>query len=366
MKRRLKRFLINAPGFLALCRWLTRHHVRTLMYHRFIGRDRLGRRHDSPEGVARQMEYIERHHRVVSSRDHLEAIRERRRLGGCPVVLTVDDGYRDFYDVLFPLLKKRGWPATFFATTGLLDRTTWFWWDKIAHLIDRAQPRRATRRVGDFDVEFDLNTPEGRLQAWSDVSDVMRWLSPQRGAEVVADLSAFLEVDLPATAPDYYAGITWDQAREMQEAGVLFGGHTVTHPILARLTPEQARWEITESRRRLGEQLGEEPAFFCYTQGGPADFNADIEQMVRDAGFEVCYLAYQNVDLSTRLLSLPRYSPSFDWEEFKWVMSGAEYLNLKLLKLFGHEVRPPDWYWKGQNEEQARSARDFTATPTDP
>ena len=358
LKRLLKKLLIRAPGFLALCRWLTRHHVRTLMYHRFIGFDQLGRRHDSAESIESQLEYIERHHRVVSSLDHLEAMRRGRRLDGCPVVLTVDDGYHDFYDVLFPLLQRRGWPATFFATTGLLDRTTWFWWDKIAYIIERAEPRRDARRVGEFDIEFDLTSRPGRLAAWSDVSDVMRWLTPEQGEAVVADLAAFLEVEVPEMAPDHYAGITWEQAVTMQDAGIIFGGHTVTHPILARLTPSQAHWEIVECRRRIREELGREPVFFCYTQGGPADFNRDVERLVADAGFEACYLAYQNIDLSTRLLSLPRYSPPFDPEDFKWVISGAEYLNLKLLKVIGREVRPPESYWKGQSQEQLKLERE--------
>ena len=39
------------------------------------------------------------------------------------VVLTVDDGYADVADTIWPRLVDRGWPATLFVTTGLVDGT---------------------------------------------------------------------------------------------------------------------------------------------------------------------------------------------------------------------------------------------------
>ena len=38
-----------------------------------------------------------------------------------PIVLTFDDGYRSMYTTVFPLLKEKGWPATFYAVSGWTD-----------------------------------------------------------------------------------------------------------------------------------------------------------------------------------------------------------------------------------------------------
>jgi len=40
-----------------------------------------------------------------------------------PVVLTFDDGYRDFYTYAFPVLKKHGFTATVFLPTAFIDKT---------------------------------------------------------------------------------------------------------------------------------------------------------------------------------------------------------------------------------------------------
>jgi peptidoglycan/xylan/chitin deacetylase (PgdA/CDA1 family) len=63
----------------------------------------------------RQLEMLGERHRVLSLDEALAGDHE----GG--VVVTFDDGYRDFYDHALPLLVSFGIPATLYLTTGLVD-----------------------------------------------------------------------------------------------------------------------------------------------------------------------------------------------------------------------------------------------------
>lgn len=53
--------------------------------------------------------------------------------------LTFDDGYRDNYEIAYPILKKFDVPFTIFVTTGLIDRTRTLptWWHVLEDVIDR-------------------------------------------------------------------------------------------------------------------------------------------------------------------------------------------------------------------------------------
>jgi peptidoglycan/xylan/chitin deacetylase (PgdA/CDA1 family) len=65
------------------------------------------------------------------------------------------------------------------------------------------------------------------------------------------------------------------------------GAHTVSHPILARLTDEQAREEIGNSKRFLEQLLGERITVFAYPNGKPGeDYLPQSVEVVRSLGFD--------------------------------------------------------------------------------
>ena len=73
----------------------------------------------------------------------------------------------------------------------------------------------------------------------------------------------------------------------MRQAGMQIGAHTVSHPILARLTDEQARTEIGDSKRFLEKLLGERITVFAYPNGKAGeDYLPQSVEVVRDLGFD--------------------------------------------------------------------------------
>ncbi len=74
----------------------------------------------------------------------------------------------------------------------------------------------------------------------------------------------------------------WPEVREMQGKGVHFGSHTLSHPELGKVDPETLTAEITGSKKKLEERLGEEVALFSYPYGGAP---AAARRAVEDAGY---------------------------------------------------------------------------------
>jgi peptidoglycan/xylan/chitin deacetylase (PgdA/CDA1 family) len=78
----------------------------------------------SPDAFRAQMEYLVANgYTTVDLYDITLAIVNQRELPPKPVVITVDDGYRDFYDSAFPVLKELGLKATLFVITDYVDRS---------------------------------------------------------------------------------------------------------------------------------------------------------------------------------------------------------------------------------------------------
>ncbi|CAB4244233.1 Polysaccharide deacetylase family protein [Methylacidimicrobium sp. AP8] len=72
------------------------------------------------------------------------------------------------------------------------------------------------------------------------------------------------------------------QIREWIEAGNEIGGHTLTHPSLPRLAPDEARREILDGKKKLEDRFGRRIEHFAYPYG---DWNARIRDLVEEAGY---------------------------------------------------------------------------------
>jgi peptidoglycan/xylan/chitin deacetylase (PgdA/CDA1 family) len=68
-----------------------------------------------------QLAYIKRHYRVITLRDYLKARQSRQPLPRHSVILTFDDGQRNFLTVAAPVLKELSLPATVFLVTDHVD-----------------------------------------------------------------------------------------------------------------------------------------------------------------------------------------------------------------------------------------------------
>ncbi|HWR43284.1 polysaccharide deacetylase family protein [Sporomusa sp.] len=80
--------------------------------------------------------------------------------------------------------------------------------------------------------------------------------------------------------------MSWDQVREMQKDGFVFGSHTVSHAALTKLSREQVMEELVTSRKEMEQQLGGKIRYFAYPTGA---YNLQIEEMVKQAGYKAAF-----------------------------------------------------------------------------
>jgi len=72
------------------------------------------------------------------------------------------------------------------------------------------------------------------------------------------------------------------QVRDWLAAGHDIGSHSLTHPFLTRLPPDQAREEIFASKKKLEDLFGRSIEHFCYPYG---DWNSVVRDWVMEAGY---------------------------------------------------------------------------------
>ena len=276
--------LLTGSGAANLCRPLTRNAAVIFMLHRFTDPDR-GVVGQDLSSLRELLGYLRREkHELVPLGALFASLR-----GDAPplrhaVAFTIDDGYLDHATVAAPAFAEFDCPVTTFVTTGFLDGTMWFWWDKIEYVFTHVANRRLRVELEDAAVEYDLVDAATRRAAQDDFTRRCKALRDERKHAMIARLAQTAEVVLPDRAPAAYAPMTWDQLRTAERGTMTFGPHTVTHPILARAGDEQARREIVESWTRLKAEAARPVPVFAYPNGQPGDFGEREFDVMRSAG----------------------------------------------------------------------------------
>jgi peptidoglycan/xylan/chitin deacetylase (PgdA/CDA1 family) len=88
--------------------------------------------------------------------------------------------------------------------------------------------------------------------------------------------------------------LTWDGVRALRDAGWDIGSHTLNHPRLARLSPDEAKKELEESRRVLERELGTPPVSFAHPYGNGAD-DLPLRLLIQAAGYKTACSVHQGL-----------------------------------------------------------------------
>jgi peptidoglycan/xylan/chitin deacetylase (PgdA/CDA1 family) len=282
---------LQSCGIFALSRALSAGMARIVMYHNFGGPNATDPDALNVEGIRRQFEYLHRHFHVVPLLDLAERLASGRKLDRCTVALTIDDGRRNCYEFLFPLMKEFKFPAAFFVVSSFIRGEDWIWTDKVLWLSEQSRPP-------------DELVP-GKLEG------VFRSLNRVRPEERNARIEAMatsVGVTIPRTAPAKYSPCSWSELREMADSGLMeIGSHTMTHPILSSVTDEESFDELTRSRAQIEEGIGRSVRSFCFPNGMPGDFRPNQVRQVADAGYDCSVIAqFGMVRNSSDRYQLPR------------------------------------------------------------
>ena len=239
------------------------------------------------DGFADQVRFLSRHFDLVTPGDLDHVLKDG---GGRFVMITFDDGYRDNYEAAFPILRAYGARAVFFVTTGFLDDHRVAWWDEIAWMVRTSE--RSSLPVGRWtDAAIDLDDParEGVIHRLLQIYKQLPAEETPAFLDWLADASGTGRIPRTASAAPW---MSWDMVREMQAGGMEIGGHTVTHPVLSRLTADLQLTEVRQCKDRIEAEIGQPIKAFSYPVGQPDSFTAETQKIVSESGYRWAFSFY--------------------------------------------------------------------------
>jgi peptidoglycan/xylan/chitin deacetylase (PgdA/CDA1 family) len=217
-------------------------------------------------------------------------------------LLTFDDGVKEHFQDVTPLLAERGIEGQFFLITGALENK------RVApvhmnHFLmagpgfDRYR-EEFLRELGQHGISIEATcAPEAVVRK------TYPWDTPE-----VASFKYLFNFILPASVRDEIVRalfekligpenafsealyVSWDEARQMQAAGMVIGGHTQEHRPLATLSNEELEADLSACKSLLTARLRPQNLWpFCYPYGKTTSFDHRAQNKLRNLGFACAF-----------------------------------------------------------------------------
>lgn len=284
----------------------------------------------SPSHFAEHLAVLRKHTRPMSLRQLVRGLHD----GKVPrraVVITMDDGYFDNLVYAKPLLEQYDTPATVFVTPASCpDAADEFWWDALEKILlrPRSLPQNLRLLIGGVPHEWRLGSaaeygpddhtrhcfwnygmddPTPRHAIFRSIHQLLKPLNQDERGRILRDLTAWASAE--TTVRSNYRALSGAETIRLAEGGLVeVGAHTMTHPVLSRLTLAEQRQEIRQSKAYLEGLAGQKVTSFAYPHGLHADYSQETIALVRESGFEcACVATPGRVRCGVDVHQLPRF-----------------------------------------------------------
>jgi hypothetical protein len=224
--------------------------------------------------------------------------------GGAPLppnaaLLTFDDGFIDHYEVVLPILSRRGLSGVFFLVqdaSALVPKVVSV--HKTHFLLARLGPDQFAREV----IEACAPALATSGQAREKVFGADRWEHADERA-----LKDLLNDELPRAEADRVVTTLFERhlgaeaefarelyvqdgmIREMAEAGMILGCHTRSHPMLSRLDAAEQDAELRGGVAWIRGLTGQARVPFCYPWGGPGTYTQQTRDILERSGYSLAF-----------------------------------------------------------------------------
>ncbi len=218
-------------------------------------------------------------------------------------LLTFDDGLKEHYTDVTPILVDSGVQGLFFVITSCLQ----------AHRVAPVHMNHFLMAALDFACyqraflqrlsEIAPHLPRPTEVDLTAAQHTYRWDTPEVASfkylfnfvlernirdQVVKTLFEEHIADEQSFASTLY--LNWDEGRRMQAAGMLIGGHSHQHKPLATLSDEELHWDLSTCQRLLTKHLQPQTYWpFCYPYGQKDSFSDLTVKQIKQLGFTCAF-----------------------------------------------------------------------------
>lgn len=209
-------------------------------------------------------------------------------------VITFDDGYRDNFEIVAPILIDHNLPITIFVTYDAIERGQ-FGWKAFDEAILKSNEKYLDLSCFGID-KFDLKNSLNRELTVVKLHSILKKIPDSLKKKIVEYV---LSRNISCCCSERFM-MNWDEICKLSSNQLFtIGAHTITHPILSRVADRQVTREIAECKTLLEDKIKKPVHYFAYPNGGFEDYDENVVSVVKNAGYRAACTTLSGINTST-------------------------------------------------------------------
>lgn len=275
----------------------------------------------TPQGFRSQLQLLKKSYNLVSPDQFHRWVRQEDSLPERAIVVSFDDGLLNHLTEALPILQEEQVKALFFVTgAGLQANPRMLWYVELYLMLRDALACQSHFSSQGISVPRITSSVKARQGLWLRLIRELSARSSEERMEFLNDAAHalgykpgwWLQYVQDAVLQKRFRPLTLQEVKQLSDAGMTIGAHTLSHPTLSKLPAALLRREIVEFRLSLENALGHPVWALAYPFGDPASAGEREYEMAYEAGYECAFVNVGAPDAPCTKYSFPRIHVSGD------------------------------------------------------
>ena len=190
--------------------------------------------------------------------------------------ITIDDGDKAFYNVIFPVLKKHNIPASIYVSPKICIEETNYWFQEI-NGYNQMELKRTIADMTGISLKYLIRYDSECILKTMTINQIIETIERYR--------------KMTKTPKKSFQNMSVNNIRDVYQSGLItIGAHTMNHPVLKNEDDITSGYEISESVNELSNLLNQEIKHFSYPNGIPGlDFSEREKIYLIKSGIQLVF-----------------------------------------------------------------------------
>lgn len=242
----------------------------------------------------KELDFLQQHYHPINLEELTNYINNNTEPSKPSFFLSFDDGLKECYDVIAPILLKREISAAFFINSGFVNNQDLFYRYKISLIIEK---------IINQNISYSLSINELLNLQYADIPKI---------ESIAQDLKINFD-DFLLNEKPY---MDWVEINELKNQGFYIGGHSIDHPYYYQISLEEQINQTTNSVNTVVDKLNLDYRIFSFPftdfQVSHSFFNEVYTNKVCDFTFGTAGIKDDEIRKNIQRISMDKLNESIN------------------------------------------------------